>query len=99
MADNKKVETLKKKVRADEKVALAYVNTFNSPDGKIVLKDMMSRCHMLSSTFQGTVKNMLINEGERLMVLRILKMCNINPNKLRERIEKYERDLENDDVV
>lgn len=60
---------------------------------------MMTNCHMLSTTYTGNTNDMLLNEGGRLLVLKILKYCNINPNKLRERIEKYERDLENDDVV
>lgn len=96
--ENKKT-VLKKRARRDEKIALAYINTFGTPDGKLVLKHLMETSHMLSTTYKGTVKDMLVSEGERLLVLRILKMCNINPNKLRERIEKYERDLENDAVV
>lgn len=99
MANNEDRAQAKKVVRAHEKIAQAYINTFGTVDGRLVLKDLMSNCHMMSTTYKGNMKEMLLNEGERMLVLKILKYCNINPNKLRERIEKYERDLENDDVV
>ncbi len=70
----------------------AYQALFRSPDGEKVLRDLMRAHAVMSSTFNGNVNDMLIKEGERNVVLRILKLMNVNPQELRERIEEYERE-------
>ena len=47
----------------------------------------MSAHGMMSSTFKGDVNDMLIKEGERNVVLRILTLLKTNPKELRESIE------------
>lgn len=72
-----------------------YRKVFSSPEGQWVINDLMAAHGMLSSTFVGTQKvhEMLHKEGERNVVLRILKLIGTDPKDLRERIEDYEKSL------
>ena len=74
----------------------AYRKTFSGPDGQRVLLDLMAAHGMLHSTFpsDGDVNKMLIKEGERNVVLRILALLKEDPKKLEERIAEYEKSLE-----
>lgn len=47
------------------------MNTFSSPSGKQVLEDLQAQAFFEDSTFSGDVNRMLINEGARLLFLRI----------------------------
>lgn len=91
------MKTAEKKVRARSqkalRVAQAYNDVFRTPQGQLVLEDMMETHHMLRSTLHKSVKEMVFNEGERNVILRILRLINTNPAYMRERIEQYERDL------
>lgn len=80
---------------ADQGVSkvMAYQKVFSGPDGTKVLNDLMAAHGMLSSTYHGNVKDMLIKEGERNVVLRILTMLKVNEKQLKERIEQYEREM------
>jgi len=72
-----------------------YQTVFNNPVGKNVLMDLMSTHSMMSSTYRGdSVKDMLIKEGERNVVLRILTILKANTKQLLERIEEHEKDVE-----
>lgn len=66
----------------------AYQNIFKSPDGELVLKDLMRTHGILSNIFKGDVNNMLISEGERNVVLRILSILKIDMNAIYERIDR-----------
>lgn len=86
---------------ADKKVqakGLKKVNTyqkvFSGPDGEWVLNDLMAAHGMLSISYRGDVNDMLIKEGERNAVLRLLKILNVDYVKLRERIKENEQSLE-----
>ena len=49
----------------------AYERTFGSPDGRKVLKDIMSRAYMFETTFTGNSKGFLL-EGKRSLGLEIV---------------------------
>jgi hypothetical protein len=56
---------------------IAYKNTFGSEMGKKVLFDLMNRYHILND-HGGDMHA----EGQRAVVLHILKQCNINIEEL-----------------
>lgn len=72
----------------------AYQNIFKSPDGELVLKDLMSTHGILSNTYKGNVNDMLVKEGERNVVLRILSILKIDINAIYERIDRETKDME-----
>lgn len=84
----------KSKSGADRQISIlkAYQSVFSGPLGDAVLKDLMANHGMLSA-HPADPHQMLLKEGERLVVLRILKKLNINVGELRERIEEYEREM------
>lgn len=69
----------------------AYRDVFMGPHGQMVLLDLMDAHGMMRNAYNGNVNDMLIKEGERLVVLRILHKLNLNIKDLKERIEDYER--------
>lgn len=70
-----------------------YQKVFSGPDGQAVLLDLMAAHGMLQSTYTGDVHQMLIKEGERNAVLRILKLLNTDPKQLMERIKEHEAEM------
>lgn len=72
----------------------AYQAVFRSPNGEIVLKDLMKIHHVLSNTFNGDANQTIFKEGERNVVLRILSLLNMDAANLLERIEQYEKNVE-----
>jgi hypothetical protein len=92
VASNKK--TRKSPARRNLATIQAYKDTFNSPQGRKVLHDMLDAHGMMRNTYNGNVNDMLLKEGERLVVLRILSKLNINVQELRERIEEHVKSLE-----
>lgn len=76
------------KKRERDQVVRAYREVFNSEAGKVVLEDMMKSLHTLSSTFDPNPHEMAYREGERSVVIRILRTINTDPFKLRQRIEE-----------
>lgn len=71
-----------------------YHKVFSGPDGMAVLYDLMMAHGILNSTFRGDVNEMLIKEGERNVVLRILIMLKADPKLIMERIEAHEDEME-----
>ena len=71
----------------------AYHSVFNTPQGTQVLYDLMLKCNMLNSTFSGDVHQMMIREGERNCVLRILTALKTDPKQILDRIEEHEREI------
>lgn len=57
-----------------------YQRVFNSEDGKIVLRDLMKVCHLADlSMLDGDTHETAFREGERSVILRILKTINADP--------------------
>lgn len=76
--------------KANKKLATVkdYKGVFDTPAGKRVLHDLMKTHHFTSPTFvDGTTEGMLLREGERRVVLRILNILKIDLQTLQERIE------------
>jgi len=53
---------------------IAYDAVFNTDDGQIVLQDLAKFCHLMQPAFNGTTEGLLISEGERNVMLYILKV-------------------------
>ena len=70
----------------------SYKAVFTSPRGRHVLWDLMKEHHILMPTYESKgpqdVNKMLINEGERAVVLRILKMLDLDVKQFRKQIEE-----------
>jgi len=64
------------------KTVLAYKDTFNTESGKKVLHDLCKSCHIYKSTMDSNPHEMAYKEGERSVVLRILKTLEIDPYEL-----------------
>ena len=69
MNRQKSVESQK---AAQQKILTAYNNCFSSESGKIVLEDLKNLCSYNSSTWRGEVNQMMIDEGQRKVLLRII---------------------------
>lgn len=67
---------------------IAYRSLFDSEDGKKVLYDLIKTCHVLTSTFDGDPNEMMYREGERSVVLRILKTINTDPQQIMKLMEE-----------
>lgn len=65
----------------------AYKNVFNSPEGRVVLQDLMKVHHMKGSSFDPNPTVAAFKEGERNVILRILTRINIDINELQTRLE------------
>lgn len=63
-------------------IIYAYKRLFDSEDGKIVLKDLARSCRLDQSSFSSDPYETAFNEGERHVVLRILKTIEADPEKL-----------------
>ncbi len=65
-----------------------FVATFESPQGKRVLRYLIKQAHVLDPTFvQGDAHATSFKEGQRHIVLTILRAINKDTNKLIEQIE------------
>jgi hypothetical protein len=71
-----------------------YQQTFNSPAGQKVLLHIMQSCGIMSSSFvKGDSHVTAFNEGQRSVVVQILKTLKIDLRKLEEQIRQQpERD-------
>ena len=61
----------KKTAKKKADILAAYQNIFRSPDGELVLKDLMEQHWFLNSTYKENENLMLLREGERNCILRI----------------------------
>ncbi len=59
-----------------------YRELFSTDFGKEVLHDLCKSCHVYHSTFDNNPQEMAYREGERSVVLRILRTINIDPLEL-----------------
>lgn len=69
-------------------VKMAYSRLFSTDDGKMVLKDMMEVCFMLSTPFvSGDSHATSFNVGGQAFVQRIFSMMNLDFEKIKELID------------
>lgn len=67
----------------------AYKATFSTPSGKKVLNDLMATHFVYSTTFTEAKSELIIlREGERNVVMRILSLLETNPASLRKLIQE-----------
>lgn len=85
----KKAKTERRSLKKVE----AYQHVFNSPSGRLVLHDLM-QAHGVLAAHPSVPEEMMLKEGERLVVLRILAFLKVNPKDLLERIEEHEAEME-----
>lgn len=80
--------------KANKKVALYadYQSMFASPMGINVLHDLMKTHYVMGSTFDVNTNEMILKEGERNVVLRILHILKINTKELLKNIEDANRE-------
>lgn len=78
----------KRQERAE--IIRAYKRVFESEDGKKVISDLMKNAHMFRSTMDANSNEMAYREGERSMVLKILRTIKADPSEL----EKYLNEIE-----
>ena len=72
----KKQEELDKNKLENEELLRAYSFLAEHPAGKMVLWDVLSRCHIFESTFTGNSRT-FFQEGERSIGLYVLFMLQI----------------------
>lgn len=88
-------EWARQKERAKKQLELvaAYKATFSGPVGEKVLLDLMSNHGVMSSTFDVDERKHAFQEGERNVVLRIMKLLGVDEKETLERIARYEREM------
>lgn len=66
-----------------------YRETFSTPQGKAVLKDLLKFCHMYAPTHcVGDPYQTAYNEGMRRVALRITSILKMDDSAMRELIKK-----------
>ena len=85
-------EKTPEQLRAERKFAqlVDYKKTFGSEQGKRVLYDMMNAHFMMAPTNPRTSDpyEMAFNEGQRFVLLRIMTMLKVNPERMNQLIEE-----------
>lgn len=76
----------------DHKLTKAYKRLFATPDGKLVLEDLMVNvCHLLDLSRSPTDSETYFREGERNVMLYILNMIKKNQTAAAQQaVETYE---------
>lgn len=83
----KKTPEQRKQEKERLDLLLAYRHIFTLPQGEKVLNDLLKR-HLFRSSMDATNPHMTsFNEGERNVVLSVMKMLNIEENHIRERLQ------------
>lgn len=65
-----------------------YKRTFSSDQGQRVLHDLMREHKMMHSTYTRDKDEMIYMEGQRNVVLRILTLLEVDPEKLRAKYQE-----------
>jgi hypothetical protein len=60
----------------------AYKRFFESDDGRLILNDLKRSCHFYTTTMDGNPQELAYKEGERSVVLRILRTISTDPAEL-----------------
>lgn len=86
-------KTTKERALSSAKRVSLYHSVFGGPAGEKVLYDLMLH-HGMLSPHPKDVNEMIMREGERRVILRILTFLKTSPQKLIERIEQNAQDNE-----
>lgn len=81
-----------KRSRVDQ--IIDYHRVFGTTEGKKVLFDLMKQHHILTAAASSPIDpyELAYREGERSVILRILTSLDMDPGKLREKIEEAKND-------
>jgi hypothetical protein len=69
-----------------------YKRVFATPDGSLVLRDLMRAHYVVSNTYNKDPIEMAFNEGQRNVVLRILKLVKEDIAAIEKRISDMEKE-------
>ena len=74
--------------RAKEKAATirAYRDVFASEQGKLILKDLITECHIAQPVMADTDRETFFNEGKRNVFLYIMNRTTLDPDEIFKRI-------------
>ena len=77
------------------KLLRAYHSVFNTPDGELVLNDLMSRNHFKTSSFNPEQRPMttIYNEGARSVILQILNELKKDERTVMKMLEQGDKDV------
>lgn len=90
MAVRDQAKTAKKRVTLLQN----YKITFSDGPGRKVLLDLMTTHHIMGPVFTENARETILREGERNVVLRILKILGIDTNEMLKNIEEAQREQE-----
>lgn len=83
----------KKRERKISDTVIAYRTVFDSEAGKRVLYDLAKVCHMLTPVhFPGDPYETAYRDGERSVILRIMRQLAMDPDHLLELIKQGQRE-------
>lgn len=78
-------------MRRKQDLTDAYKRLFETPDGELVLEHLMKISFIFSTTMVvGDSHLTAMNEGQRRLVLSIMKQLNLNHNKLNQIAKELE---------
>ena len=66
----------------------AYKSVFNSPDGELVIQDLMKQCGLLNPQITTDTNLLLIQQGQQRIVLSILRILGKDAAEITEQIKE-----------
>jgi hypothetical protein len=78
------IQRLKNRLRLHQ----AYKSIFNTPDGELVLEHLMRESGILSPKITVDFNSLLVKEGQKHIVLSILRILGRDVNKLTKQIQE-----------
>lgn len=69
----------------------AYKRVFNTPDGRLILQDLIEQHGVLHSVFDQNPNLMALREGERNVVLRILSLIDCSSSEILKKIKDHSK--------
>lgn len=76
-------------VKKRRAIDAAYRRVFNSPDGKLILQDLMEQHSITGTTFDPNPQVSALKEGERNVVLRVMSILDMSSEKVLEKIKEH----------
>ena len=78
------------------KVLKAYKDLFSTPNGQLVLADLMKECGVVKSSYRGNPDDLLFNEGKRIIGLYVLANTNVDLSALTKMLERQSQEDQNE---
>lgn len=88
------------KMMEELRIHRCYVVVFNTPEGREVLKHLARKCHLSSPTFvRGDERESAFREGQRHVILSILRYLNKDHDQIINHIEEGLQDANHEDII